>query len=118
MAIGGYANKVAHIDLTNGKIDYKPHPEEWVSKYIGGRGSGVKYVFDNGPRVDPLSPDNLLCFMNGPLTGTELNLSGRLAIVTKSPLTGTMTDSHHGGRTAAGSWGPCLGGRLFERNAP
>ncbi|OGO27344.1 MAG: aldehyde ferredoxin oxidoreductase [Chloroflexi bacterium RBG_16_52_11] len=117
MAIGGYANKVAHIDLTNGKIDYKPHPEEWVSKYIGGRGIGVKYVFDNGPRVDPLSPDNLLCFMNGPLTGTEVNLSGRLAIVTKSPLTGTMTDSHHGGWSAARLRWSGLDGLIFKGKA-
>jgi len=25
----------------------------------------VKYVFDNGPKVDALAPDNILCFMNG-----------------------------------------------------
>jgi aldehyde:ferredoxin oxidoreductase len=35
------------------------------------------------------------------LTGSEANLSGRLAIVTKSPLTGTVTDSHQGGWSAA-----------------
>jgi len=28
-------------------------------------------------------------------------MSGRLAVVTKSPLTGTVTDSHHGGWSAA-----------------
>jgi len=61
----------------------------------------VKYVFENGPTVDPLSPENKLCFMNGPLTGTETNMSGRLAVVTKSPLTGTVTYSHHGGWSAA-----------------
>ena len=70
-------------------------------KYVGGRGMGVKYVFENGPGVDPLSPENILCFMNGPLTGSEANMSGRMAIVTKSPLTGTVTDSHHGGWSAA-----------------
>ena len=39
--------------------------------------------------------------MNGPLTGTDVNMSGRMAVVTKSPLTGTVTDSHHGGWSAA-----------------
>ena len=58
-------------------------------------------MLENGPEVDPLGPDNLLCFMNGPLTGTRANMSGRMAIVTKSPLTGTVTDSHHGGWSAA-----------------
>ena len=56
---------------------------------------------ENGPTVEPLSPENMLCFFNGPLTGTEANMSGRMAIVTKSPLTGTVTDSHHGGWSAA-----------------
>ncbi|HIC90040.1 MAG TPA: aldehyde ferredoxin oxidoreductase, partial [Anaerolineae bacterium] len=101
MTLGGYANRVAWIDLAAGKVDYKPIAEEDARKYIGGRGLGVKYVFDNGPQVDPLSPDNILCFMNGPLTGTDANMSGRMAIVTKSPLTGTVTDSHHGGWSAA-----------------
>ena len=55
----------------------KPIPEDLARKYIGGRGFGVKFVFDNGPEVDPLSPENILCFMNGPLTGSEANMSGR-----------------------------------------
>jgi aldehyde:ferredoxin oxidoreductase len=101
MALGGYADKVGHIDLTAGKVTYDAIPEDWKLKYIGARGVGVKYVFDNGPQVDPLSPDNILCFMNGPLTGSEANMSGRMAVVTKSPLTGTITDSHHGGWSAA-----------------
>ncbi|MBG7610190.1 MAG: aldehyde ferredoxin oxidoreductase family protein [Anaerolineae bacterium] len=101
MTFGGYANRIAWVDLTNGKTEYKPIPEDLALKYIGGRGLGVKFVFDNGPEVDPLSPDNILCFMNGPLTGSEANMSGRMAVVTKSPLTGTVTDSHHGGWSAA-----------------
>ena len=81
MSFGGYANRLARIDLTAGKVTYESIPEEWALKYVGARGLGVKYVFENGPQVDPLSPDNVLCLMNGPLTGTEVNLSGRLAIV-------------------------------------
>jgi len=99
--LGGYADHIGHIDLSAGKVEYKPIPEDWKRKYIGGRGLGVRYVYEAGPQVDPLGPDNLLCFMNGPLTGTEANMSGRMAIVTKSPLTGTVTDSHHGGWSAA-----------------
>ncbi|MEZ4556536.1 MAG: aldehyde ferredoxin oxidoreductase N-terminal domain-containing protein [Caldilineaceae bacterium] len=52
-----------------------------------------KYVFDNGPDVEPFSPDNLLCVMNGPLTGTDVNMSGRLAVVT-SLVDRTIADSH------------------------
>src|SRR4030065_2494725 len=101
MTLGGYANRIAHVALTKGKLEYKPIPEDWALKYIWARGLGVRYLFENGPQVDPLSPDNILCFMNGPLTGSEANMSGRMAGGTKSPLTGTATDSHHGGWSAA-----------------
>jgi aldehyde:ferredoxin oxidoreductase len=101
MPLGGFANRVAHVDLSTGQVAYKPIPEEWARKYIGARGLGVRYVLENGPTVEPLAPENMLCFLNGPLTGTEANMSGRMAIVTKSPLTGTVTDSHHGGWSAA-----------------
>lgn len=101
MKLGGYANRIAHIDLNKGSVAYEPIPEEWAKKYIGARGLGVKYVFENGPAVDSFSPENILCFMNGPMTGSEANMSGRMAVVTKSPLTGTVTDSHHGGWSAA-----------------
>jgi aldehyde:ferredoxin oxidoreductase len=101
MNLGGYADRVARIDLTSGTVSYEGINEEDARKYIGARGLGVKYVYDAGPSVDPLGPGNLLCFMNGPLTGTEVTMSGRMAIVTKSPLTGTVTDSHHGGWSAA-----------------
>lgn len=101
MELGGYANHTAHVDLSGGKVEYKPIPEDWARKYIGARGLGVRYVLENGPQVEPLSPDNLLCFMNGPMTGTAANMSGRMAVVTKSPLTGTVTDSHIGGWSAA-----------------
>lgn len=117
MELGGYANRLAHVDLSAGKVEYKPIPEDWARKYIGGRGLGVRFVFENGPTVDPLSPDNLLCFMNGPLTGSEANMSGRMAVVTKSPLTGTVTDSHHGGWSAARLRWAGFDGLLFKGKA-
>ena len=101
MALGGYAGRVAHIDLTKRSTDYRPIPEDWARKYIGGRGLGVRYVYEAGPTIDAMSAENPLCFMNGPLTGSEATMSGRMAVVTKSPLTGTVTDSHQGGWSAA-----------------
>src|SRR3990172_7974707 len=88
MNFGGYRNRVAWVDLAVGESEYKPIEEENARKYIGGRGLGAKYVFDNGPQVEPLSPDNILCMMTGPLSGTDVNLSGRLAVCTKSPQRG------------------------------
>ena len=117
MALGEYGDRVAHVDLASGQIEYKPIPGEWIQKYMGSRGIGVKYVFENGPQVDPLSPENILCFMNGPLTGTAVNLSGRMAIVTKSPLTGTLVDSHHGGWSAAKLRWAGFDGLIFKGKA-
>ena len=101
MALGGFANRVARIDLSSSQVNYEPINEENARLYIGARGLGVKYLLDNGPGTDPKSPDNMLALVNGPLTGTEVTMSGRLAFVTKSPLTNTITDSHMGGWSAA-----------------
>ncbi|ALC88997.1 aldehyde:ferredoxin oxidoreductase [Bacillus sp. FJAT-18017] len=101
MNLGGFKNKEAVVDLTNGTVEYRSINEEDARKYIGGRGLGVKYVLDNGPEVEPLSEENILCFMTGPVSGSRSSMSGRLCVVTKSPLTGTVTDSHIGGWTAA-----------------
>ena len=99
--LGGYRDRVAQVDLTDGVVNYHGIDDEDAEKYIGARGLGVKYVFEAGPEVEPLSPENRLAFMTGPLTGTQTVMSGRIAIVTKSPLTGTVTDSHHGGWSGA-----------------
>ncbi len=112
--LGGFQDRVARIDLSSGDIGYEGIDEEDARKYIGARGLGVKYVFDQGPDVDPLGEDNLLAMMNGPLTGTQVVMSGRIAICTKSPLTGTVTDSHHGGWSGARLKWAGFDGLLFE----
>ncbi|MES3159967.1 MAG: aldehyde ferredoxin oxidoreductase family protein [Halorubrum sp.] len=99
--MGGYRDRVAQVDLGEGAVNYRGINQEDAEKYIGARGLGVKYLFDKGPDVDPMGPENRLAFMTGPLTGTQTVMSGRIALVTKSPLTGTVTDSHHGGWSGA-----------------
>ena len=101
MTLGGFANHVARIDLSRGAVTYGGINERDARLYIGARGLGVKYLLDNGPTVDPTSPANMLALVNGPLSGGEATMSGRLAFVTKSPLTGTVIDSHQGGWSAA-----------------
>lgn len=114
MALGGYANHIGRINLTTGEISYEQIPEDWALKYIGARGLGVRYMLEADPKADPYGPDNPLCFMNGPLTGTRASMSGRLAVVTKSPLTGTVTDSHQGGWSAARMRWAGFDGLIFE----
>jgi aldehyde:ferredoxin oxidoreductase len=117
MKLSEYGSRVGHVDLTAGSVELRAIPEDWVRKYVGGRGVGVRYVLENGPAVDPLSPANILCFVNGPLSGSEINMSGRWAAVTKSPLTGTVTDSHQGGWTAARLRWAGLDGLIFAGRA-
>ena len=114
MKLNEYGSRIAHIDLGGGRVEVRPIPKGWTEKYIGGRGIGVRYLLENGPEVEPLSPENILCFMTGPLTGSEANMSGRWAAVTKSPLTGTVTDSHQGGWTAARLRWAGLDGLVFS----
>jgi aldehyde:ferredoxin oxidoreductase len=109
-----FGQAIAHIDLASGQVETRPAPADWVKKYIGARGLGVRYALEAGPEVDPLSPANRLCFLNGPLTGSEVSMSGRWACVTKSPLTGTVTDSHQGGWTGARLRWAGLDGLVFE----
>ena len=117
MRLAAFGLQVAHVDLARGSFEVRPAPEAWVRSYIGARGLGVRYVFEAGADVDPLGPDNVLCFMNGPLTGSEASMSGRWACVTKSPLTGTVTDSHQGGWSGARLRWAGFDGLVFEGRA-
>ena len=94
----GWTGKIVTVDLTHGKITEKPSDSNILRSFIGGRGLGVKLYYDSvSPDIDPLSPGNPLIFATGPLTGTAAPMSGRHAMVTKSPLTGTIFSSSAGG---------------------
>ncbi|MHB8897933.1 MAG: aldehyde ferredoxin oxidoreductase family protein [Thermoguttaceae bacterium] len=101
MSVNVFQGKVAKIDLGSGRIDYEKVRDDDARRFIGARGLGVKYVYDNGAGVEPFSAENILAFVVGPLTGTQAKMSGRWACVTKSPLTGTVADSHMGGWSGA-----------------
>jgi aldehyde:ferredoxin oxidoreductase len=88
--------KIAAIDLSSGKIKVKTD-EKLIERYYGGRGLGVKLLFDSLPAaIDPLSAENAIIFAVGPLTGIA-PMSGRHSVVSKSPLTNTIFDSSAGG---------------------
>ena len=94
----GYQGKILRVDLTNEKITTEPLNKEWAKQFIGGKGLGARYLFEElKPGTDPLSPDNILSIWTGPLVGTLTPLTGRYVLVTKSPLTGTFLDSYAGG---------------------
>ncbi len=94
----GYMHKYLDVDLTSERIQEKKLDKELAEKFIGGKGLGAKILYDElEAGVDPLSPENIILFMTGPLTGTSVVTSGRWCIVTKSPHTGIYLDSQIGG---------------------
>jgi aldehyde:ferredoxin oxidoreductase len=94
----GWIGKFLEIDLTTGEITQRDLATNLLRMYLGGRGLGVKVLSDRlDPGTDPFSPENILIFATGPFTGTRIPASGRHAVVTKSPLTGTIFDSNTGG---------------------
>ncbi len=93
-----YSGKILRINLTEKKVKIASLPEEWKYKYLGGRGFGARFYYDEiGPKIDPLSPDNKLFFMTGPLTGCPVFGPSKYHLVTKSPLTGKYFCSNAGG---------------------
>ena len=95
--ISGYANKIAWVDLSEKKVEYLEVDEEDALKFIGGRGLGGRILMKNCVGKDPLSPENILAIMTGPLTGGDAPMANRITAVTRSPLTGAFADSHCGG---------------------
>ncbi|MFH1031308.1 MAG: aldehyde ferredoxin oxidoreductase family protein [Chloroflexota bacterium] len=86
--------KFLRVNLSNGKIASGSVPETVAADFIGGRGYGIKYLYDElNPNVDPLGEDNKLIFSNGALAGTAVQAVSRWMVCTKSPLTGAFARS-------------------------
>jgi len=99
MVAGGYMGKILRVNLWNGTIREETLPDEILRRWIGGRGLGVYLMLKElNPKVYPFSPENKALVLTGPLTGTAATSSGRWCSVTKAPLTGTIHDSHSGGK--------------------
>ncbi|MFW5790888.1 MAG: aldehyde ferredoxin oxidoreductase family protein [Bacillota bacterium] len=94
----GWTGKILEISLRDRSYREISLSEDYYLEFLGGRGLGVRLFLDYAvPGVDPLSGDNPIIFATGPLTGTIIPSSGRLAVISKSPQTGTIFDSNAGG---------------------
>ena len=100
----GYAGKILHADLSQGKSHVEEIDEAFCTKYIGGNGFGIRLLYDHAPPgVDPLSPENPLIFAIGPFAGTTAPTSGKHIVHTKSPLTGFQGEA-----VSSGFWASAL----------
>jgi len=94
----GYMGRILRVDLTHGKWSAEPLRMDLAENFVGGRGFGIKILFDEVPKgVDPLSPDNKLVITTGPLGGTKAQSTSRWIAQFKSPLTGIYCRSVAGG---------------------
>ncbi len=94
----GYHGKILHIDLTGRSSRVEEFDEAFARKYLGGNGFAARLLWDHAkPGVDPLSPENSICFAVGPYTDTAVPSASRACIGSKSPLTDLFFDSTFGG---------------------
>jgi aldehyde:ferredoxin oxidoreductase len=97
----GICGKLLDIDLTSGSTRNLPLSDDLIERYLGGRGLGARLLFDLlPPKTDPLSPENMLIFLTGPLTGSLVPGSSKFVVVTKSPATRGWCDSYSSGRVS------------------
>lgn len=96
--MNGWTGKLIRVNLSQKTIKVEKLNMEDANLYLGGRGLASKYLYDEiDPNIDPLSPENKLIFMTGPLTGTYATCAGRFNVVAKAPLTGTIGAANSGG---------------------
>ncbi|HIA78304.1 MAG TPA: hypothetical protein EYO05_09095 [Gammaproteobacteria bacterium] len=97
-----WQRQILRINLTHHTAVMEPLNMEWARDYIGSRGLAAKYLIENmDPSTEALSPENVLIFATGPLTGTMASTSGRYTVTTKGPLTGAIACSNSGGKFGA-----------------
>jgi len=85
----GYHGRLLDINLSTGKYSSTTIPSDDTEKFLGGRGLGMKILWDRlrQPGINPLSPQNPLMFMPGPYSGFPIPAASRTCVVTKSPCT-------------------------------
>jgi aldehyde:ferredoxin oxidoreductase len=88
-----------NLNLTTKHISVVPVIEEIAKNFLGGSGYACRYLYDKLSKdTDPLSPENIIMIMTGPLNGTFAPNTGRWVVCSKSPYTGIWGESN------CGSW--------------
>jgi aldehyde:ferredoxin oxidoreductase len=94
----GSWGRILRVDLTKRETSVEQIDEATFRQRPGGRALVAHYLLTELPKgADPLSPDNLLVFALGVLTGTPLSGASRHSVGAKSPLTGGFGEAEVGG---------------------
>ncbi|MEO7327471.1 MAG: aldehyde ferredoxin oxidoreductase N-terminal domain-containing protein, partial [Minicystis sp.] len=82
------------VDATRGTGERVPLDDATLLLGLGGAGLGALLLTRETPAgFDPLGPEAAIVFAFGPLGGTPLTTSAKLAVVAKSPLTNRLSDA-------------------------
>jgi len=91
--VNGWNGRILKIDLSSGQATPQSYDAGLAMHLIGGRGFAAKILWDQATAgLDPFSPESVLVFATGPLTGFPLPSSGKIVVAAKSPLTGGYGD--------------------------
>lgn len=92
---------ILKVDLSSEKISSQPVSAELRRKYLGGEGINARLLWEHflkvDPKVDPLSPDNVLILGMGPLGGTGFGAGSKMKFTYKSPAYNIYGDTSIGG---------------------
>jgi len=100
--MNGLTGGVLQVDLTTGSWKRITIEERIWRDFLGGAGVAARLFFESeDPELDPLSADNPLYIVAGPLVGSGVPGSSRFAVCAKSPLTGIWGEA-----TCGGNFGP------------
>jgi aldehyde:ferredoxin oxidoreductase len=96
--MNGHAGRFLRVNLSTGRIETEAVPESHVMDLLGGRGLGIRYLYDEvPPGADPLGEENKIVFQTGILSGTAVVAASRWLASAVSPLTGIYGKSSAGG---------------------
>ncbi len=113
--MAGFQGRMLEVNLSKGSSRETFVEKDSLRKYIGGSGLGAKLLFDRvSPDVDPLSPENTLFVLGGPISGTSLPGGARFSICAKSPQTDMWGEACCGGNFAAEMRGAGWDGIIVE----
>lgn len=92
----GWTGKILTVNLTEQTTDELRLPPHLYARNIGGKGLSGELLFEHFRHAwdDPQMP---LVFMTGPLNNTSSPTSGRMTVMSRSPLTGAICDASVGG---------------------
>ena len=95
----GYTDRTLYVNISDNKIESKEVTPIMKEKFIGGKGFGLRYLWDaTNTETKWNDPENEIVISGGPVCGiTQYPGSGKSLVCSISPMTDIPIDSNVGG---------------------